>query len=171
MIGSTFQRPLRLPASSLLLRASQWLIQKMGTGVQLDPTGDNPHIFAPIIGASQVINVSKPGQEPDMLAAEEDMTLYDSCLTSGSSGKAMSSSRRKSFFASEANREGRCYDTEHVWTFQLFDQNMDYSTFMLPIPLFKLDLIQVRLRAVHLRNTMSMYRSQPAVLQLLSILK
>lgn len=144
MIGSEFSRPLKLPASSLLLRATQWLISKMGSGVQLNPTGDQPHIFAPLIGAAQTINASLPGQQPDLLEAEEDMTLYDSSLVSGWSGKAMSPGKRRSFFASRSNRQGRNFDTEHVWTFQLYDQTMDYSTFTLPIPLFKLDLVQVR---------------------------
>lgn len=143
MIGSEFMRPLKLPASSLLVRATQWLIHKMGSGVQLNPTGDHPHILAPLIAAAQTIHVSLPGQQPDMLTAQEDMTLYNSSLVSSWSGKPLSAGKRRSLFASRSNRQGKAFDTEHVWTFQLYDQSMDYSTFTLPIPLFKLDLIKV----------------------------
>eukprot|EP00878_Enallax_costatus_P023186 GHUV01024650.1.p2 GENE.GHUV01024650.1~~GHUV01024650.1.p2 ORF type:complete len:334 (+),score=107.30 GHUV01024650.1:4074-5075(+) len=143
MIGSEFSRPLKLPASALIIRATQWLINKLGSGVQLNPVGDKPHILAPLITAAQIVNVSLPGQQPDLLTAEEDMTSHDSCLVSGWAGNPMSAARRRSYFANKGNRQGRFYDTEHVWTFQLYDQSLDYSTFALPIPLFKLDLVQV----------------------------
>ena len=37
------------------------------------------------------------------------------------------------------------FDTEHVWTFQIYDQVMDYSTFKLPLPFFPIEVAQVRL--------------------------
>jgi hypothetical protein len=36
------------------------------------------------------------------------------------------------------------FDTEHVWTFQIYDQVMDYSTFKLPLPFFPIEVAQVR---------------------------
>jgi hypothetical protein len=124
-----------------------WLVSKMGSGVQLDTAGPSPHILAPLIAAAQVVNVSKPGQEPDMLEAEEDMTAFDAGLVGSWSGKALTGPKRRALFGGKAARQGRCFDTEHVWTFQVYDHVCDYATFMLPIPFFKVDLVQVRLRA------------------------
>ncbi|KAF6235946.1 hypothetical protein COO60DRAFT_1709469 [Scenedesmus sp. NREL 46B-D3] len=85
-LGSEFCRPLKLPAGTLLSKASMWLVSKMGSGVQLDTSGSCPHILAPLIAAAQVVNVSGVR-----------------CLVA------------------KAARQGRCFDTEHVWTFQVYD--------------------------------------------------
>uniref|UniRef100_A0A383VBM9 Domain of unknown function at the cortex 1 domain-containing protein n=1 Tax=Tetradesmus obliquus TaxID=3088 RepID=A0A383VBM9_TETOB len=142
-LGSEFSRPLKLPAGALLSKASMWLVSKMGSGVQLDTSGPTPHILAPLIAAAQVVNVSKPGQEPNMLDVEEDMTAFDAGLVGSWSGKALSGAKRRALFGGKAARQGRCFDTEHVWTFQVYDHVCDYGSFLLPIPFFKVDLVQV----------------------------
>eukprot|EP00882_Tetradesmus_deserticola_P027925 GHRQ01031071.1.p1 GENE.GHRQ01031071.1~~GHRQ01031071.1.p1 ORF type:complete len:145 (-),score=73.64 GHRQ01031071.1:71-505(-) len=133
-----------MPAGALLSKASMWLVSKMGSGVQLDTSGSCPHILAPLIAAAQVVNVSKPGQEPSMLDAEEDMTAFDASLVGGWSGKALTGCKRRALFGGKAARQGRCFDTQHVWTFQVYDHLCDYASFQLPIPFFKVDLVQVR---------------------------
>ncbi|KAF6248268.1 hypothetical protein COO60DRAFT_1707179 [Scenedesmus sp. NREL 46B-D3] len=142
-LGSEFCRPLKLPAGTLLSKASMWLVSKMGSGVQLDTSGSCPHILAPLIAAAQVVNVSEPGQEPGMLEAKEDITAFDASLVGSWSGKALPGSRRRALFGGKAARQGRCFDTEHVWTFQVYDAVCDYASFRLPIPFFKVDLVQV----------------------------
>ncbi|KAF6260676.1 hypothetical protein COO60DRAFT_877281 [Scenedesmus sp. NREL 46B-D3] len=111
-LGSEFCRPLKLPAGTLLSKASMWLVSKMGSGVQLDTSGSCPHILAPLIAAAQVVNVSEPGQEPGMLEAKEDMTAFDASLVGSWSGKALPGSRRRALFGGKAARQGRCFDTE-----------------------------------------------------------
>lgn len=62
MLGSDFERPLKLPAGGLLSKASMWLVQRMGSGVQLNTAGANPHILAPLIAAAQVGTLSRGNQ-------------------------------------------------------------------------------------------------------------
>eukprot|EP00775_Hariotina_reticulata_P011814 gene11814-11958_t len=142
MLGSEFDRPLQLPAAKLLTAAATWLVQRMGSGVTLNAAGPQPFILAPLIAAAQVVNVALPGSQPSLLEAEEDMTLADGSLV-GSTGGPLPASRRRAFFGSKANMAGRSFDTHNVWTFHLYDQSMDYATFRLVFPLFKLDLVQV----------------------------
>jgi hypothetical protein len=59
-------------------------------------------------------------------------------------GKPMTSKQRRAHFSSAHSRKGRCYDTDHVWTFQVYEHIMDYSTFLLNMPLLKFDMVQVR---------------------------
>ena len=35
------------------------------------------------------------------------------------------------------------FDYNHVWTFQMYEHVLDYNTFTLNLPFFKLDLVQV----------------------------
>jgi hypothetical protein len=164
MLGSDFARPLVLPASPLLTSAALWLVRKMGGGVQLEPHGASPHVFAPLIAAAQVVNVARPGSEPvDLCCVQEDMTCFDASLKcrSGACGCAgvwfegagasvwqrrrrqhqrhqrtrvlayvcptpaghpLPHAKRRGHFAAASHRVGRCFDTEHVWTFQVRGQ-------------------------------------------------
>jgi hypothetical protein len=54
MLGSEFQQPLQLPAAKLLTAAASWLVQRMGSGVELNAAGPHPFILVPLIAAAQV---------------------------------------------------------------------------------------------------------------------
>lgn len=103
--------------------------------------------FCCLMHFSQVVNVSRPGQEPGLLDAEEDMTLYNPSLVSSWTGKPLSAAKRRGHFSCKSGRQGRLFDTDNVWTFQVYDHVMDYSTFTLPVPFFRVDLVQVGGRA------------------------
>jgi Protein of unknown function (DUF1769) len=143
LLGSEFSRPLRLPAPGFIARASAWLAARMGGGVRLNPTGSSPSILAPFIAAAQAVHVAKPGCEPPLLEAGEDMTALGDATLCSPGGGPLSPAKRRALFAGHAARAGRVYDTEHVWTFQAYDQSMDYASFMLPVPLLRLDLVHV----------------------------
>jgi hypothetical protein len=80
VMGSDFARPLKLPAGPLISRAITWLAHKLGGGVSVNVSGQQPSILAPLIAAAQVVNVAPRGQQPDLLAAVEDMRLFDAGL-------------------------------------------------------------------------------------------
>lgn len=80
VLGSDFARPLKLPAAPLISHAITWLAHKLGGGVSVNVTGQQPFILAPLIAAAQVVNVAPRGQEPDLLAPVEDLRLFDAGL-------------------------------------------------------------------------------------------
>lgn len=55
----------------------------------------------------------------------------------------MSSRQRRAHFSSAGHRRGHCFDRDHVWTFQMYEHLMDYSTFLLNLPFFRVDMVQV----------------------------
>lgn len=80
VLGSDFARPLKLPAAPLISHAITWLAHKLGGGVSVNVSGQQPFILAPLIAAAQVVNVAPRGQEPDLLAPVEDLRLFDAGL-------------------------------------------------------------------------------------------
>jgi len=146
MVCGAFQdQPLQLHASlSILLdRAAAWIEHAIGGGTQAKTSGSRPCLSATLIAGAQVVNVSLPGDEPGLMTVTEDMTLFDPALVSRWTGKPLSGKQRRSHFASSANRQGRCFSTDHVWTFQMYDHTLNYATFHLNVPFFKLDMVQV----------------------------
>jgi len=142
----------------------------------------------PTRGWLQMVNVSLPGEEPDLEAACEDMRLFDarltddqvrgSCPKPGSScpkqprktarahppsdgclpdwgaclgplpgrlvvvqGRAMDAEARRRHFNRPASREGREFDTEHVWTFGVWQQFVNLALYELNFGL-KYSLVQ-----------------------------
>lgn len=49
--------------------------------VMVEGEGDTVGYLNPLLAVATTVNVSRPGQQPDMLAAMEDMRLLDSSLT------------------------------------------------------------------------------------------
>jgi len=141
--GTFFTAPVKLPTSPFLNQALMWLVNKLGGGAQAQLQGDQPYISAPLIAAAQEVHVAPIGSEPAVIGAGEDMRLFDESLCSRWSGAPLAASKRQAQFRSAAARKGRVFDTEHVWTFQIYDQVMDYSSFQLPLPFFPIEVAQV----------------------------
>jgi hypothetical protein len=73
-MGQEFTRPCKPPPfiSEIILTAAG---KVYSSTVKVDARCDNPYFFNPILACHQLINVSKPGEEPDMWEAQEDMRL------------------------------------------------------------------------------------------------
>lgn len=84
--GAYLDRPLHLPAATLLARAATWVAHAMGGGTQVQPTANKPCLSAALIAGAQVVNVSLPGREPCLMNVTEDMTLFDPTLVSSWTG-------------------------------------------------------------------------------------
>jgi hypothetical protein len=78
-MGQEFTRPGKPPPfiSEIILTAAG---KVFSSTVKVDAHCENPYFFNPTLACHQLINVSKPGEEPDMWEAEEDMRLMSSKL-------------------------------------------------------------------------------------------
>ena len=85
-----------------------------------------PYILFPLIALAHVVNVSKPGEEPPVDLAAEDLRLWDPALTDRSGGPMGADARRRHFMA-DRNRRGRTFTTDHVWTFHIWQQVRAYG--------------------------------------------
>ncbi|GBF99476.1 hypothetical protein Rsub_12144 [Raphidocelis subcapitata] len=95
--------------------------------------GKPMHYHFPVLAAAQLINVSRPGEEPDLLAAAEDMTLWDAAL-SGRGGAPLPSDKRRAFFDKPSHLAGREIGTDLVWTMHITQSLIDFSTYKLGLP-------------------------------------
>jgi len=87
----------------------------------------------PVLAAAQLINVSRPGEEPDMLEAPEDMTLWAPELT-GRGGAPATADKRRRYFDTPSQLAGRTIGSEYVWTFHLYQSLIDFASYKLGLP-------------------------------------
>ncbi|KAI8471471.1 MAG: hypothetical protein J3K34DRAFT_233293 [Monoraphidium minutum] len=141
MYGSWFLRPLRFPAPVIVAPALQWLSRRFGASLQLQLRGDSPCVTGTLCGAVQMLNVSRPGEEPDLVAAQEDTRLL---LGPEPKGPPMAAPRRKAYFRKAAHRAGREFTPDHVITLHCYDHSFNYNNFRMAVPpCFHLDMVKV----------------------------
>jgi hypothetical protein len=99
---------------------------------QVDVYAPLPYFMNPILAACQLINVAKDGEQPDMAAATEDMRLWSSDLVD-KKGLPLAADRRRKWCDVAKNLEGRTFDTEHVWTFHIWQHLIDFSSYRLSV--------------------------------------
>eukprot|EP00891_Asterochloris_glomerata_P006939 jgi/Astpho2/6939/Aster-x1409 len=131
--GQEFARPARdLPPRWLVESVLIKLAQRISPSMEIGPLSA-PFVLAPVVALAQSIHVAA-GEEsaPDIasLEPEEDMTLLDKKLVD-KSGKELSGAKRKKLFWSKANRAGRSFTPEHVWTICMYQHFVDLSTYEL----------------------------------------
>ncbi|KAI8468383.1 MAG: hypothetical protein J3K34DRAFT_523009 [Monoraphidium minutum] len=126
-----------------------WLMEKVVLAfakrvVSAMETGDmatEPFITFHLLPLAHIVNVSLPGQEPPIESAPEDLRLWDPSLSTRT-GEPMGSEARRRHFMMERNRRGRTYSTEHVWTFCIWQQVIDYAGYYLDLLVQDYDCVQ-----------------------------
>lgn len=87
----------------------------------------------------QVINCSKPGEEPALDNPMEDMRLLGQKFVKAN-GKPHSSTDRRRIMSDQRNHSGLVYDTQYIWTFHFWQHLLDLSTFKLDMSLRQFSL-------------------------------
>ena len=90
--------------------------------------GKPMHYYVPALAAAQVVNVARPGEEPPLLAATEDVSAWCPEL------RGKSADKRRRFFDTPANLAGREIGTDLVWTMHIFQSLVDFSAYKLGLP-------------------------------------
>lgn len=141
LCGSWYDRPLRLPVRAILNPAIEWLGRRLGGGLDMRLGGQQPHIVGVMAAAAQLLNVSRPGQEPTMAEAEDDARLL--LMPGAEGGEPVTAACRRAFFRRPTNRAGRFFTPDMVITTGYFDHSFDYNTFRMSVPLFgSLDMVK-----------------------------
>lgn len=97
----------------------------------------------PLLAMAAVINVSLPGQQPDLRAATEDVRLLNSSLVD-KSGQPLSSSQRQRFYDKPSNLAGAVFRTNLVYTFVIDQSIVNMEAYRLKLGAFiNLDLCAV----------------------------
>lgn len=98
-----------------------------------------PHVLAPVAAGAQIINCSKPGDEPALDNPVEDMRLLGPKFTK-QNGEALSGPDRKRLMSDQKNQANLQYDKDNVWTFHFWQHLLDLSTFKLDMSLRQFSL-------------------------------
>ncbi|KAL7540084.1 hypothetical protein ACHAWF_006589 [Thalassiosira exigua] len=128
LIGNVYDRPLKGVPHGTIGKLIKKTVETMAPGMNFGVFDDErPAVLVPI-GACQTFRADLPGKEPtDFNNIEEDATRL---------GKFDSISKRRKGLGKPSHAAKYKIDTNHVYTFEFFDNIMDFGTFHKHIALF-----------------------------------
>uniref|UniRef100_A0A383VSP2 Domain of unknown function at the cortex 1 domain-containing protein n=1 Tax=Tetradesmus obliquus TaxID=3088 RepID=A0A383VSP2_TETOB len=138
-MGQEFVKPGQGPSwvADMLFNAAA---KVFSNSTQVDVAAELPYFMNPVLAACQMVNVSRAGSAPGLAEAQEDMSLFSPALAD-KNGKPVSAAKRKKWCDVPKNLEGLMLDTEHVYTFHIWQHFIDFSAYKFSVGgLCKLDL-------------------------------
>jgi Protein of unknown function (DUF1769) len=135
-VGNVFDRPLSHPPPASWQNVMNQVFKRVAPSIVLDLASAKPKILALFAGTAQSMSVDLPGEEPKIVASDlpERMARVFRCKQGFNEMDEVSSKRRKRWFSDPAKAAEYTYDTDHVYTFHMNDDTIDYGTYSIKIP-------------------------------------
>jgi Protein of unknown function (DUF1769) len=140
--GSIFKEPLSLVPPPLFMRMLKVLFHRMSPGAILDFASRQPKVVSLYAGAAQTLSIDLPGQEPDMTAP----LLPERVPGRRNNDHITGYERNDRVFESVAERKRKLskpekaarynFDTDHVYTMEIYDDFMDYGAHNIKLPVY-----------------------------------
>mmetsp|Transcript_30754 Transcript_30754/g.64212 ORF Transcript_30754/g.64212 Transcript_30754/m.64212 type:complete len:331 (-) Transcript_30754:992-1984(-) len=128
--GDTYEKPLNMSS------VAHWvvpIIQKLVPGVNMDVLSKNPKVMVPLAGDCKTLNVSRPGEEPDITAKE--FVEKTSLLTELTEEEPFLSVEQRKKVLRDPKQNGRyMLHPDYVYTFELYDDVIDFADYSIKIP-------------------------------------
>ena len=129
--GSLFAHPWAASPPPTMAKIMTSIISKVAPGLIMDMTSQSPKILALLAGASQAMRIDDPGNEPDMM----DPYIQENVLPTLGKGVSTVSKRRK-ILGNPKKAAAFEFTPDKVYTFENFDDAMDYGNGTMKIPYY-----------------------------------
>lgn len=139
-VGSIFKEPMSLVPPPFFMRLLNVLFQRIAPGAILDFASPQPKVVTLYAGTAQTISIDAPGTEPDMTAVDLPEHFP------GTKTSRFHTANPKPLFRSIAERKRKLskpekaglytFDTDHVYTMQIYDESMDYGSYNIKLPVY-----------------------------------
>ena len=133
LTGRKFEKPLALVPPPFMERIICRILKRLAPGVVINLSSKQPMVLAPFFSTVQVIRSDPPGLEPDIMSTDG---ISENILNVGDT--IVTSKERKTLFSDQS-----CdflFGTEHVYTFENYDDSLDYSTYTMDFRVFRFEM-------------------------------
>jgi Protein of unknown function (DUF1769) len=159
-VGCIFREPMKYVPPPFFMRMIRGLFRRMAPGTILDFASEQPRILALYAGAAKAMRVDLPGHEPDMASTQltdcvinlddDDATIQPpstkmtrtkqkrngSKKDRSNNPKDWSLADRKRFLSSPEYASHYQFDTDHIYTMEVYDEAMDYGKYEIKLPIY-----------------------------------
>ena len=147
LYGGEFKKPLKRAPPAWLEKAISAVFDRINPGIQFRLSANKPSALVNLPGSVQVIRADLPGDEPDISSfeVEENNSAFGTGLSNQSQKESFpaDSKSRKKFFSNIQKSKDVVFDTKTVYTFEHYDQIMDYKNYIMDIGVSKIDMARI----------------------------
>jgi hypothetical protein len=144
--GGEFKRPLKRAPPAWLEGLMSKIFSTINSGIQFRLSANTPSALVSLPGSVQVVRADPPGFEPDITSfdLEENNSAFGLNYTSGRTDLSpVDSKSRKKFFSNLKKSKDVVFDTDTVYTFEHYDDIMDYKNYVMDLGVYKFDMSKV----------------------------
>jgi len=143
--GGEFKKPLKKSPPAWFEKVMSGIFSTINAGIQFRLSANTPSALVSLPGSVQVIRADPPGQEPDINSfnIEENNSAFELSARGRNPIFPVDSKGRKKFFSNTKKSEDIVFDTETVYTFEHYDEIMDYKNYVMDLGVYKFDMTKV----------------------------
>jgi len=145
--GGEFKKPLKKPPPAWFENLISTIFSTVNAGIQFRLRENTPSALVSLPGSAKVIRADRPGFEPDITSIhlEENNSAFGR-YNGNNNGKIIfpvDSKSRKRFFSNSKESKDIIFDTENVYTFEHYDEIMDYKNYVMDLGVYKFDMSKI----------------------------
>ena len=151
--GRLYEKELSTKPPLFVSRLLQKLLSKVAPGVEMDLNSHQPKVLAPFSDCIQILSADKEGTEPniiDTILVENNSSFFNGTNVSSKERKKLFSTpttnkkkKKKRQEEEEQKSPSFVFDTTTVYTFEQYDDFIDYSTYHLDIKICSVDMSKI----------------------------
>lgn len=143
-IGAEFKRRLRMPPPPFIEKIVNQVFQRVSPSVKLELSGEKPRVLASFPGCAQVFRADRPGEEPDITCFDLEENNAAIKVNNGDSDIVfpVEKKERKKIFLNDKDRN-IIFGTDLVYTFEHYDDIMDYSSYTMNLKVYQFGLEKI----------------------------
>jgi len=146
VFGGEYKKPFKLTPPVWFEKIMLMVFRKINPTLKMKMTGDKPYVLGMLVGGFQTVRADIPGQEPDIRSFH--LEENNSAFGSGKMGEVKdfpmdSKSRRKFFGKVNKKTNEMMFKTDTVYTFEAFDDFINYKDYELKVAGRSVDMIRV----------------------------
>lgn len=137
--GAEYKYPMKMAPPAWMEALMTKLFSKLSPGLQMKLSGKHPFVLVNLPSSVQTLRADTPGSEPDI--ASFDFEEHNAAF--GTHGKytfPMDIKSRKKFFSNFKKSKDVVFDTNTVYTFEIYDDVFNYEKNTMKIYKYNIDM-------------------------------
>jgi len=129
-IGREYELPLKQPPPYIINSMIKQILRRVSPAIEVELCGEKPKVLSTLAESAQILRKDVPGKEPDITSIDlkENNEL------------GISSKKRKKYFTYPKKASNHIFDTDHIYTFECYDDSMDYKEYTMNIVIMNYDM-------------------------------
>jgi len=141
--GGEFKKRLKRAPPAWFEGLITTVFNRINAGIKFRLSASTPSALVNLPSSLKVLRADIPGYEPDISSfdLEENNSAFG--RNGGHGIWPVDSKRRKKLFSNPDTAKGLVFDTQHVYTFEHYDDIMDYKNYEMDLGLLRYDMSKV----------------------------